>query len=248
MRITAVVAIVAMGSAAAVQGAAQAKPAGTSAAVPFVGCASDGQMGPAAGPATMPKGVTVKGGVAAGLAYYATDQGMGVLAPQGWHCFGTYGSSGTAIYVTPGPLDSATVFALDWKGVTGPGVVMIDSLGDTSGRFEVAKVIARVFPAKKAFAEGVIQEGLEPASDFPFGPYPGDKLTYKSGTLVEYVTAGGQDGLGTAPRVVKDADAIAGMAMLAGEAPDLILLAVRGATAAQASAIVAQAEADGARP
>jgi hypothetical protein len=58
--------------------------------------------------------------------------------------------------------------------------------GETSGRFQVARVIARVFPTQKAFADGVIKEGIELASDFPFGPYPTDTLKYHGDVTVEF--------------------------------------------------------------
>ncbi len=37
--------------------------------------------------------------VAQKLAYFKTTH-IGVLAPRGWHCFGTYGSGGESIIVT----------------------------------------------------------------------------------------------------------------------------------------------------
>jgi hypothetical protein len=42
-------------------------------------------------------------------------------------------------------------------------------------------------PTVPSFAK-LIAEGIEPESDFPFGPYPKDKLIYKSEELVEYQT------------------------------------------------------------
>ncbi len=81
--------------------------------------------------------------------------------------------------MSPDPIDSKTLLSLDWKGFTGQAVQISVFSGGTSGRFQVAKIVARVFPAYKAFAQNVIAEGIEPASDFPFGPYPSDKLTYR---------------------------------------------------------------------
>jgi hypothetical protein len=63
--------------------------------------------------------------------------------------------------------------------------------------------IARVFPAHRAFVRKVIAEGIEPTSDFPFGPYPNDKLTYKNKEMVEYETPAHKDGLGTQSRLQK---------------------------------------------
>ena len=46
-------------------------------------------------------------GEASKLAYYQAEKGIGVLAPRDWHCFGTYGSGGDTLYVTPQPINSA---------------------------------------------------------------------------------------------------------------------------------------------
>ena len=62
--------------------------------VPFVGCPSDGQAGPVATPTGGPVRVSLPARVAAELAYYKGGQGTGVLAPRGWQCFESYGSSG----------------------------------------------------------------------------------------------------------------------------------------------------------
>jgi hypothetical protein len=99
--------------------------------------------------------------------------------------------------------------------------------GDTSGRFGVAKTIARVFPAHKAFVEEVIAEGIEPASSFPFGPYPADTLTYRTENVVEFVTPPRAEGLGTASRLQKNDNPIIGVAILKGEEPNLVRVWVR---------------------
>jgi hypothetical protein len=49
--------------------------------------------------------------------------------------------------------------------LNGPFIKVTQLSGETSGRFRVARVIARVFPTQKAFADGVIKEGIEPASE-----------------------------------------------------------------------------------
>jgi hypothetical protein len=161
------------------------------------------------------------------LAYYKAKEGVGVLAPRGWFCFGTYGSNGSSLYVGPQPMDADTLISSSWQGFAGPAVQMSVQSGGTSGRFGVARTIARVFPAHKAFVREVIAEGLEPASDFPFGPYPNDKLVYKNKEMVEYETPAHADGLGTASRLQKNGDAIRGVAILVGEDPDLLSLSVR---------------------
>ncbi len=195
--------------------------------VPFVGCRSDGQVGPQDAPTGKPKTITISPQLAQRVAYYKASDGEGVLGPRGWYCFGTYGSSGSSLYVTPVPLKSADLFSNSWKGISSYGIQISESNGDTSGRFEVAQIVARVFPAHSAFVRRVIAEGVEPATSFPYGPYPTDKLTYKSKEAVEYVTPPNTEGLGTKSFLVKDADPIDGVALLTGEELSLTHLSAR---------------------
>jgi hypothetical protein len=125
------------------------------------------------------------------------------------------------------PLNSAHLFSNSWKGISSYGIQLSESNGDTSGRFEVAQIIARVFPAHLAFVNRVIAEGVEPATSFPRGPYPTDKLTYKSKEAVEYVTPPNTEGLGTKSFLVRNANPIAGVALLTGEELNLTHLSVR---------------------
>jgi hypothetical protein len=106
-------------------------------------------------------------------------------------------------------------------------VLLYTSYGDTSGRISVAETIARVFPAHKPFVSHVIEEGFEPASSFPFGSYPNDKLTYKNSEIVEYETPAHTEGLGTNSNLQVDASPISGVAILMGQTPDLVHLSVR---------------------
>jgi len=205
--------------------AAPVKPATVT--VPFVGCASDGQGGPVKAPSGKSPAVTIPAGVAQRLAYYKAEYSSGVLAPRGWHCFSTYGSNGASLFVSPDPLDSKTLLSLDWKGFTGPAVQISVSSGGTSGRFEVAKIVARVFPEYKAFAQSVIAEGIEPAGDFPFGPYPSDKLTNRSKSVVEFETPANSQGLGTDSRLQMNASPIDGVAIVTGADTDLVQLSAR---------------------
>jgi len=192
--------------------------------VPFVGCESDGQLGLFKAPAGRTKQRAIPAGAAQRLAYYSADELLGVFAPKCWHCFGTYGSNGTSLYVSPDPINVADLFSTNWKGFAGPVVQISYEYGDTSGRFGVAKTIARVFPAHKAFVEKVIAEGIEPASSFPFGPYPADALTYRTENVVEFATPPRAEGLGTASRLQKNDIPIIGVAILEGEEPNLLRL------------------------
>jgi hypothetical protein len=195
--------------------------------VPFVGCPSNGQLGPLKAPSGASQTVAIPIGQAQRLAYYKAENGLGVLAPRGWHCFGTYGSDGSTLYAAPEQIDGE-LFSGNWRGFSGPAVQVSSIQGGTSGRFEVARVIARIFPSHMDFVKAVIAEGIEPAADFPVGPYPADKLVYsKSNTTVEFETPANLDGLGTASRFVKNGEAIYGVAILVGEENDLILLSAR---------------------
>jgi hypothetical protein len=217
--------------------------AGAAQTVPFVGCASDGQQGPVAAPKGQPKAVAINPAAAKGLAWYQAQYSAGALAPRGWKCFSFYGSSGVTLTIAPsGKLDDAS------QPIAGPAVVLADDSGGTSGRFDVAKVAARVFAGpEKAFVASVIAEGVEPKENFPAGPYPADKLTYKTATLVAFATPAGKDGLGAAAGLGASPLPVVGLAKLVGPAdgPDLYLLAVRlpAAQADLAAAIVAAAEA-----
>jgi len=203
------------------------RPQELTARVPFVGCGSDGQVGPVKAPTGKSKVVPITADLANRLAYYKAEMGIGVLAPRGWHCFCTYGSNGSNLYVSPQPIDSKELFSTTWSSFVGPVIEIVSRNGDTSGRFKVAQIIARVFPAHKEFVGKVIEEGIEPASSFPFGPYPADKLVYKTKEVVEYQTPARKDGLGTNSTLKKNETPISGVAILTGETPDLVLLAVR---------------------
>jgi hypothetical protein len=73
----------------------------------------------------------------------------------------------------------------------------------------------------------VIEEGIEPASSFPFGPYPGDKLIYRSNEIVEYKTPANTEGLGTSSFLRRNDNPISGVAILMGQDSDVLRLSVR---------------------
>ncbi len=210
---------------------------------PFVGCAGDGQTGPVAAPKGAPKSIDVDAAAARQLAFYQAKDSFGVLAPKGWKCFYFYGSSGATLVIAPsGNLRNA----LD-APLSGPAVVATLDFGGTSGRFAVAKYSARLFAQEQqAFIASVIAEGIEPRENFPSGPYPADKTTYRNARLVEFETPADMDGLGTSDRLQKNSQPIAGMAKLENSAdgPNFFLLTVRrpAEQAALAPAIVSQAE------
>jgi hypothetical protein len=178
------------------QGATHAKNPGL--VVPFVGCESEVQSGPVDAPSDRTKTIAIPPGAAQRLAYYKAEEGPGVLAPRGWHCFGAYGSNGATLYVSPDPINAADLFSTSWKGFAGSVIQISYELADTSGRFAVAKTIARVFPSHKAFVEKVVAEGIQPASSFPYGLYPADLLMTRGQNVVEFWTPAKTEGLGTA--------------------------------------------------
>ena len=183
-------------------------------------------MGPEPAPHGAGKTVRIDAGPAQKLAYYQAGNPPDVLAPRDWYCFGLYGSGGSTLLFSPEPIEDK-LFSSTWRVIAGPGIQVAEHYGDTSGRFEVARIVARVFPAYKAFVERVIKGDIEPASDFPFGPYPNDLLTYRGDRIVEFQTAPNSEGLGTMGSLKMNDYPIDGVAMLEGDTPDLLQLTVR---------------------
>jgi hypothetical protein len=129
------------------------------------------------------------------------------------------------LYVGPQPIDESRI---GHSGFAGPIIEISNTFGNTSGRFDVARIIARVFPAYKSTAYKLL-EGFDPATgSLAFGPYPKDLLTYKGNRVVEYKTPAQTDGLGTYhSSIKKNSSPIDGVAMLVGPTPDLLLLSMR---------------------
>jgi hypothetical protein len=198
-----------------------------SARIPFIGCPSDGQVGPVEAPKGEDKSLQIPPAAVEKLAYYSLGPNLGALAPRGWYCFGTYGSDGSSLYISPQPIDTKQLFTDKWTGFADPIIQLSLANGDTSGRFKVARIIAQIFPAHQAFTKKVIEEGIEPASSFPSSAYTTDKLLYRNDETVEYQTPANTDGLGTESRLQKNDDSISGVAILDGEAPDFLKLTVR---------------------
>lgn len=222
-------------------------PTPSSVRVPFVGCASDGQLGPVNAPRPHSKMVAIPVKFADSLAYYQAAYGSGALGPRGWYCFGTYGSNGANLYISPQPINGGDLLSSNWKGFSGWTIQISVSDAGTSGRFDVARVIARVFPAHLSFAQDVIAEGIEPASAFPSGPYPKDRLTYLSKEVVEFETPAETEGMGTTSRLQKGDRPIRGAAILdTGDEPDLTQVWVRlpPDSIDLADSIIKQAECD----
>jgi hypothetical protein len=193
-------------------------------AVPFVGCASDGQQGPQPAPDRPAKPLPVWTPALSGLALYEGSD-LAVLAPAGWHCLELEGSNGSAIVVTPQAHPGDFFFTSSPR--RGPIVQLAYSFGGTSGRFDVAEVAARMFPIARDFVKSVEAEGLR---DTPFatGPYRTDRIVERSATRVRYVTPPGRQGLGTRARLAPSDLPIDGLEILKpGDDMDLVSLAMR---------------------
>ncbi len=131
--------------------------------IPFVGCETLGQIERLKAPVGNDETLRIDAAMAERLAYYKAAYGSGVLAPRGWYCLETAGSSGGDLVVLPEP---------KWGGITGPAVLLHATDGGGSGMYEVAKVIARVFPAYRGFVQGVIASEVEPGECLPIRSLP----------------------------------------------------------------------------
>jgi len=178
--------------------------------------------------------------IPAGFALYATDQ-LAILAPQGWRCFGLYGSDGDTLIAAPELLSYDIL--RNGGALSGPAIQMSRMRGDTSGRFDVARAIARFFPDHMTFTAHVIAEDIEPAGAFPRGPYPADTMHSNGPEDVTFTTPGGAQGMGTASRLIANPAPIIGFVHLTPE-NDLVTLQVRVPSATRRDL---QAMLDGAR-
>jgi len=185
-------------------------------AVPFQGCKGDGQVGPLPAPAIPDKTIRLDSNVAQRMTYYKAESGPGVLAPRGWNCVGSLGSAGSTLIVAP-----------SIEKLTGPAIIVRSINGETSGRFDVAQVMARLFPSHRSFVQSVIDEGVLRASDFPSGPYPADRLLRRSDKIVEYETPARSEGLGTFTGLPQNGDPIRGVTILNEQPVGVFLLALR---------------------
>jgi len=70
------------------------------------------------------------------------------------------------LIVSPQPIDGSAL--------EGPAIEIFHGFGETSGRFEAAEIIARVFPDYKDFVSRVMVLFDFPPTEFTFGPYPND--------------------------------------------------------------------------
>lgn len=199
--------------------------------VPFVGCPSDGQAEAVEAPKGVDPVVQINAGSARRFAYYTEGvRATGVLAPRGWHCAGYYGSSGSGLNVTPGPLKGNPVFpdTSDFGAVVQLDYISSDN---GSGSYEMAEVLARIFPNQKAYIRRGADISDPPGDQVPFGPFPNDELVRRSDHLAHYRTPAHLEGLGTMNGLKANGDPIDTVALFREETrqsnANLLILRVR---------------------
>ena len=180
------------------------------------------------------------------LAFYREFEGVGVLAPRGWHCLGVYGSSGNDLLVSPDPIRPARV-----GNFSGPAIAVSRRRDENSGRYDVAELIARIFPVFRDYLTRKSVEADLSLQYSTFAPYPKDRLTYLSDSVVEYNTPAGTAGLGTHSEWLRaNGSPIQGVAILTmGDISETLVLSVRlpAGLAGLTPEVVRQFERDAAR-
>jgi hypothetical protein len=188
----------------------------------FVGCPSDGMLGPISAPQRPPRLAETP----EGLTLYASG-GLQALAPSGWRCLGLYGSSGSTLIVTPETHEPRDFLDSETK-IAGPVVLVHHISGDTSGRFQAANIDAQIFRAASDFVAKVKRDWPDSAADIRSGPYPTDRIKPLGPTLVEFETPPDRDGIGVAFPLQSSALPIQGAAiLLPKQTMDVVLIAIR---------------------
>ncbi len=193
--------------------------------IAVVGCRSDGQVGPVDAPVLAKKDTNLPLAIADRLSFYRGPFDRGVLGPRGWSCIELTGSNGTILFVTPETISTKDLLTAR-RGIKGSAIQLTERSTETSGRYEVARIVARVFPQHMNFVRDVIAMGVEGADAYPAGPFPADVLRYRDNWTVEFETPANTEGVGTMSRLEQgdlpirgiialetDNDAIVGMTM-----------------------------------
>lgn len=203
-----------------------AAAAGSGVLIPFVGCPGSGQLGPAAAPSGKPVLAAVSQKVGTQLGFYKGVNGRGVFAPVGWYCREWYGSNGYIVAVTPAPPPDR----IPAERIPGPGVELLFRDGETSGRFDVARISARFFPdVMRDFIQGVRDGGLEPESSFKPERYPKDSVKGISKRMIQFSTPAREAGFGTEGLLAESEEPVRGIVALnaPGEDTGVSVLRVR---------------------
>lgn len=170
--------------------------------VPLIGCAIETAFdkAPALSPSWKTTGLPTE--IAHELAFYATEgDNMPVLAPRGWQCHGTGGSSGTYLYIWPTgePSDQ----------LPPKGEFVSYSLTSNSG-LHVLETLARErrlrnkhwTPQEDA---NLVSTFKYYGADFSFAdcgtPFPANRLADRGPNIVEFETPPNQRGVGARGRL-----------------------------------------------
>ena len=191
-------------------------------ALPFVGCVSYGQASKAEAPAAVSVRRTFSRHDMENLAYYQSAE-IGLVAPKGWNCEGFSDSSGWGMFLSPEPIKGER----RRPSFNGPAIELHHISGENGfGRWQIAEAISLVFPTFRAWAVQSM-EGI--GNPLPPGPYPTDRLRYRSSRVVEFETPSRRKGLSNDfSRIVPNDKPIYGVAILMGNPPgDLLVLSVR---------------------
>jgi hypothetical protein len=171
--------------------------------VPFVGCPTDSLTAPLPAPNGNPLPVSLDAKTAARLAFYKSQKDQGIIGPRGWHCQSFMAPSGWVTIVLPETPSPSTMLRYPkFHPVEGPAIQITHFDSASSGRIEIAKLIARYFPQRAFFAKFVIATMAAPAGAFSSAPFKADKLITRKTDFVEYLTPAGREGQGTAYRLV----------------------------------------------
>jgi hypothetical protein len=210
-------------------GPGMSMPTLADAQIPAAPCLTTGMTGETGLP-NLPMAFTLKvpAQLASKLAYYKGTGATGVLGPRGWTCRQYFGSSGSRLKIAPtgGAFEEDAKYENSIK-YSGELIERSLSIGDTSGRSEVARVAARIFPVVNDFVDQLREQGI---IDKSVDPLPGDTYFYLSPTVAIFRTE--RDDEGIAGRAT--GAPMLGLAYLMkepGQAPDLTLLKARLGTA-----------------
>ena len=190
--------------------------------LPFVGCISYGR----AEKVEAPRGESVKRSFsrhdAGRLAYYKSAE-IGLVAPKGWNCEGYSDSSGWGMFLSPEPIKGEP----RWPNFNGPAIDLRHISGENGfGGLQIAEAILRVFPTFHPWAVRSV-EGFD--TPLPSGPYPTDRLRYRSLRVVEFETPPQRKGFSNDfSRFVPNDKPTFGTAILIGDPPEhLIVSSIR---------------------
>ncbi len=195
--------------------------------VPFKSCVSYGQADKSEAPKGTTKYVAVRARDAQKLAYFESADGIRILAPRGWSCEGSSGSSSVTLSLSPTPIHH------ELSSLQGRAAIVVSHVfSENSGNVEIAQIIGRVFPEYRASAVQTMK-GWD--ISLPSGPFPKDTLKYRSNRIVEFRTPPQTEGLGNFHSWLGKSDRpVAGVAILIldgpkmfGVPPNVVLLSVR---------------------